>query len=308
MADPRYSMMEPMPPPVPMRLMIASTMSFAVTPTGKLAVDGDRHGARLRLRQRLRGEHVLDLAGADAERQRAERAVGRRVAVAAHDGHARLREPELGPDHVHDALARRAHRVEADAELGAVRRQHLHLLARDRIGDRQVDVLGRDVVVHRGHGEVGPAHGAPGQAQAVERLRRRDLVDEVEIDVEEVGLALVVVDDVVVPHLLAQRTGGRAGHGLILPGACFTARMASPDLRHGHREGPVGRRRRGARLGRRVPRRHRRERRAPRHLPRPARQPRRPPVGAHRLPAHARARSSCSAGRSATATAAARSS
>ena len=34
-AEPRYSMTEPMPPPVPMRAMIASTMSFAVTPAGR---------------------------------------------------------------------------------------------------------------------------------------------------------------------------------------------------------------------------------------------------------------------------------
>ena len=33
-AEPRYSMIEPMPPPVPMRLMIASTTSLAVTPRG----------------------------------------------------------------------------------------------------------------------------------------------------------------------------------------------------------------------------------------------------------------------------------
>ena len=136
--------------------------------------------------------------------ERAERAVGRRVAVAAHDRHPRLGEPELGADHVHDALARRAHRVEADAELGAVRREHLHLLRRDRVGDRLVDVGGGHVVVHRGDGEVGPAHGAPGQAQPVERLGRRDLVDQVEVDVEEVGLALAVMDDVALPHLLAQ--------------------------------------------------------------------------------------------------------
>ena len=38
----------------------------------------------------------------------AERAVRRRVAVAAGDRHARLRQPELGPDHVHDALVRRS--------------------------------------------------------------------------------------------------------------------------------------------------------------------------------------------------------
>ena len=65
-------------------------------------------------------------------------------------------------------------------------------------------------MVHRRDGEVGPAHGAPGQAQAVERLRRRDLVDEVEVDVEEVGLALAVVDDVALPHLLAEVGGVRA--------------------------------------------------------------------------------------------------
>ena len=111
---------EPIPPPVPMRAMIASTMSLAVTPAGSVAVDGDRHRARPHLRQRLRREHVLDLARADAERERAERAVRRGVAVAAHDRHARLREPLLGPDHVHDALAGIAHRVAADAELLAV--------------------------------------------------------------------------------------------------------------------------------------------------------------------------------------------
>ncbi len=34
MAEPRYSMIEPIPPPVPMRLMIARAMSLAVTPRG----------------------------------------------------------------------------------------------------------------------------------------------------------------------------------------------------------------------------------------------------------------------------------
>ena len=33
-AEPRYSMIEPMPPPVPSRAMIDNTTSFAVTPVG----------------------------------------------------------------------------------------------------------------------------------------------------------------------------------------------------------------------------------------------------------------------------------
>ena len=80
---------------------------------GQLAVDVDRHPLRARLRQRLGGQHVLDLARADAEGERAERAVGRGVAVAAHDRHARQRAALLGPDDVDDALAGVAHRVVA---------------------------------------------------------------------------------------------------------------------------------------------------------------------------------------------------
>ena len=76
------------------------------------AVDADLQRLRLALQQALRREHVLDLARADAERERAERAVRRGVAVAADDRHARLREAELRPDDVDDALLGRVERVE----------------------------------------------------------------------------------------------------------------------------------------------------------------------------------------------------
>ncbi len=85
-------------------------------------------------------------------------------------------------------------------------------LRRDRVGDRLVDVGGGDVVVLGGDGEVGPAHRAAGQAQPVEGLRRGDLVDEVEVDVEQVGLAVGGADEVLVPDLLAERLG--VGHGV----------------------------------------------------------------------------------------------
>ena len=119
MAEPRYSMTWPMPPPVPMAPMMASATSLAVTPGGQVALDGDGHGLRPHLGQGLGGQHVLDLAGADAEGQRTERAVGRGVAVAADDGHARLGPALLGPDDVDDALVGVAHREAGDAELGA---------------------------------------------------------------------------------------------------------------------------------------------------------------------------------------------
>ena len=84
------------------------------------AVDADLVGLRVALEQALGREDHLDLARADPEGERPERAVGRRVRVAADDRHAGLRQAELGADDVDDALAVRAEPVERDAELLAV--------------------------------------------------------------------------------------------------------------------------------------------------------------------------------------------
>ena len=208
MVEPRYSMTCPAPPPVPMRPMMASTTSLAVTPAGRSPSTVTAMVAGRVLGERLGGEHVLDLARADAEGQRADGAVGRGVAVAADDGHPRLGEAQLGPDHVHDALVGVAHRVAGDAELLAVGREHLELLGRDGVGHRLVDVGRRHVVVGRRHGEVGSAHAASGQAQAVEGLGRGHLVDEVQVDEQEVGLALGVLRTTWESQTLSRRVRG----------------------------------------------------------------------------------------------------
>jgi hypothetical protein len=110
-----------------------------------------------------------------------------------------LGHAQLGPDHVHDALVRRADRVDRDAELGAVALQRLDLDARelvaDLVGARRA--VGRHVVVGRGERAVRPANRAPGQAQRLERLRRGDLVHEVQVDVDERLSHLVGVPDLV---------------------------------------------------------------------------------------------------------------
>ena len=111
--------------------------------------------------------------------------------------------PELGPDHVDDALAARAGAVELDAERGAVRPQSVELQPCHLVLDRAVG--GRDVVIHRRHRELGPAHGAARQPEALEGLRRGDLVDEVEIDVEKRRPIRLLPHDVRVPHLLEER-------------------------------------------------------------------------------------------------------
>ena len=93
----------------------ARMMSFAETPGCSCPLDADFKRFRFALQEALRGEDVFHFAGADAEGQRAERAVRGRVAVTADDGHARLCDAQLRPDDVHDALMRTAQSVEMDA-------------------------------------------------------------------------------------------------------------------------------------------------------------------------------------------------
>ena len=71
----------------------------------QFAVDHRAHVLRLLLDQRLRRQHVLDFGRADAVGERAERAMRRGVAVAAHDRRAGQGEALLGADDVDDALA-----------------------------------------------------------------------------------------------------------------------------------------------------------------------------------------------------------
>jgi hypothetical protein len=158
--------------------------------------------------------------------ERAERAVGGGVAVAAHDRQARLGQPELRADDVHDALVGVAHRVQPDAELGAVLAQRLDLGAGDRVGERAVrtvergrggerhapavDPGGGHVVVFGGDGQVGTAHLTAGLAQPVERLRAGHLVQQVKVDIEQIGLALRAAHHVGVPDFLGERTAHHA--------------------------------------------------------------------------------------------------
>ena len=79
----------PVPPAVPISPMMARMMSLAVTPGGGVPSTVIAHVPGLLLDERLGGEHVLDLGGADAVGERAEGTVGRGMAVAADDGHAR---------------------------------------------------------------------------------------------------------------------------------------------------------------------------------------------------------------------------
>ena len=72
-----------------------------------------------------------------------------------------------------------------DAELLGVALQGLDLRLRERVGDALLAPDGGDVVVDRREGAVGAADRAAGEPEAVERLRRGDLVDQVEVDEQD---------------------------------------------------------------------------------------------------------------------------
>ena len=162
------------------------------------ALEADEHLRGAAVWQRLRGEHLLDLAGADAERERAERTVCRGVRVAAHDRHAGLRHAELGADHVDDALPAMPAAIAADAELLAVPVERVELRLRELVADRQRERRRRHVVIRGREGAVGPAHRAPGEPEAVERLRARHLVHEVQVDEQQIVADHVVGEDLLV--------------------------------------------------------------------------------------------------------------
>ena len=173
---------------------------------GQLAFDGDAEGLRLVLRQGLGGQHMLHFAGANAECQRAKRAVRRGVRVAADNGHARLGDAQFRPNHVHDALLARVHVVELDAKVGAIVAQRSDLRGGDLVENVQAAFnRGRHIVVHRSDRAIRAAHLAAGQPQAFKCLRRSHFMQQLQVDVEQRGLAFGLNHHMLLPDFFKQR-------------------------------------------------------------------------------------------------------
>src|SRR5699024_3229448 len=104
-----------------------------------------------------------------------------------------------------DALVLIAQGVDAHPELLGVAAQRVDLRARGDVGDRLVDVDRGGVVVLRGQRLVDAPRGAPLLPQPVEGLRAGHLVDELEIDVEQIGFAAgPAADHMIRPDLLRE--------------------------------------------------------------------------------------------------------
>ena len=214
MVSPAYSMTWSVPPAMPILPISARIKSFEETPARALAAEDDLHGLRARLQQALRGQDVLDFAGADAEGQCAERAVRGGMAVAANDGQAGLRDAQFGPDDVDDALVAAGHVEQGNAVPGAVLGQGFNLQPRILVEHGQVAVLGGYRMVHDGKGQVGPADLTPGGVQPGKSLRRGDLVDQVAVNIDERRLTRGLAHQVRLPNLLVHGLGRHCLRGL----------------------------------------------------------------------------------------------
>ncbi len=151
---------------------------------------------------------MLDLGGADAVGEGAEGAVGRSVAVAADDRHARQGESLFRPDDVDDALPHVGFVVIFDAEFGCVLRQRLDLNAAFLVFDAEMAIRrSGHVVVDDGERPFRVADLAGGHAKSLKGLRARHLMDEVTVDPEQDGAVFLAIDDVVVENLVVERAG-----------------------------------------------------------------------------------------------------
>src|SRR5260370_21153232 len=144
---------------------------------------------------------MLDFAGPNAESQRAKRGVRGSVAVDADDGLSRLRDTQLRPDDMHDALLLAVHVKEADAGFAAIFLEGLKLQAGVGVDDGQRAIGGGDRVVHHREGEIGAADFASLGAQAGESFPGSGFLDEVGVNVNWRGLVSLVLCTVAVPNV-----------------------------------------------------------------------------------------------------------
>ena len=212
MALPAYSMTWPTAPAVPILRDDRQDHVLAGDARAQRAVDADAHRLGLALPQALRRHDMRHFRRADAEGERAQRAVRRGVGVAADQGEAGLGDALLRADDMGDALPLVAEVEQGDAALGRVGADLLDQLAMMRIDDvRHVAAVAPHIVVGRREAAVRTAQLHVALPQLGE-ARRRAVMHQVAVDVEQRVAVVAIDDDVTLPDLLEHRACG--GHAL----------------------------------------------------------------------------------------------
>jgi Domain of unknown function (DUF5666)/Viral BACON domain/Putative binding domain, N-terminal len=154
--------------------------------------------------QALRRQDVPHLRGADAERDGAKCAMSGRVTIAARDRHARLREAKFRSDHVDDPLIGVVQIPQGYVEVVAVALERRHHVFGHHVKKRALPVARRDDVIHRGEGAFRKGDVPPIRPQRIERLRGRNLVNQMKPDEKLCLTSRQLANGVKVPHLLKQ--------------------------------------------------------------------------------------------------------
>src|SRR5271156_810130 len=128
---------------------------------------------------------MLHFRSSNAKSQCPESPVRAGVAIAANDGHPRLRQPEFRPDHMHDSLIRRIHVKQPHPEFFTVGLERRNLLGGNEIGNRSSARLGRNIVVDRGHRPRRLAYVSSRYPQSIEGLGRSHFMHQMQIDIDD---------------------------------------------------------------------------------------------------------------------------
>ena len=195
---------------------------------GQPAFEPHAHGFGPPLDQRLRREHMGQLAGADAERQRAQPAMGAGMAVAADDQAAGKAEAKLGPDHMDDALPGFIDIEHPDAGRRRLGPQARQKLLSDLAGAGP-SARRRNRMIRRCERQFRIVHRQVAVFEIEQAARAAEIVQQMTVDVKQIGVVADATDDVLVPDF-GQQGSARRLHCRILPFFFFYGR-----LMHRHR-------------------------------------------------------------------------
>tara|TARA_Y100000588_G_scaffold240864_1_gene254739 strand:- start:834 stop:1388 length:555 start_codon:yes stop_codon:yes gene_type:complete len=124
------------------------------------------------------------------------------MAIATDNRHARLTKSLLWTDNVNNALPGIIDVVEGDAKLRTVRPESFYLLDGERIIPYLIAPLGWNIVVNGSQSAIGTANRSPSYPERLKCLGGSHLVNEVKVNIEEIGNAFLAADEVLFPNFL----------------------------------------------------------------------------------------------------------
>ena len=144
---------------------------------------------------------MLHFGSPDAEGKGSKSPVGGSVGIPADDGRSREGQSLLRAHHMDNSLARISQIEQRDPKILAVLPQGFDLLGGNRVLDRLKLVSGRDVVIRNGKSRLRNTNLSSCHPEALKRLRRGDLMNQMAIDVEDT-VSILLVNEMGIPNFI----------------------------------------------------------------------------------------------------------